>query len=218
MMRIRSTRRAGLVLTLFMLMWYAPGSHRAVAAAEPLVQQTVVTAYLAEVGFERTSGCITTSLYVAAGRSLVTGYSYRSADRFESASLGLYEIDVCQDILIRSWGTITPVVVDLSTSSHVFRASGVVTIQECIQSTGDCSSRDVAFDLTWAIDKPASERVVDTSNDIHGSGCLSNQLAATSSADLSGSVDGDSTSSWSISYAQVGWNVSAGVCHTPTGT
>lgn len=207
------TRWAATGLGFLMVMSLAS---TAVAGQPPIVQQTVNTSFNAESGLEQTSGCITTMLFVQAGITLTTGYSYQSADRIEAGAIGLLEWDVCQDILLRSWGTTNSLTVEVAASRTVFRAAGDVGIQECDHVTGACFERVVSMDVTWTIDNPAFQRIVDTTNDLRGpSGCLSNQLGTTSTAALSGSVDGSSLASWSVQFSQVNWSVAAGLCHRP---
>ena len=89
-----------------------------------------------------------------------------------------------------------------------------MTVLECITAT--CSLLDVPIDLTWVAQPPAIERVVDTVQDIHGSGVVSNQLGVTTPGTVSGSIDGIDMSLWTVSFVQINSGVQAGVGLTPT--
>ena len=178
----------------------------------------------AELLVERTDGCYTTQLYVAADSGVIAGFPYTSGrfgdfgakagDHLTGAGVYLYMFDNCSDQLVKEWGTASWSG-SISYSKHRYSADGIVTVDECILTGWTCDLRAVPIDLTWITGPPASSTGVDTTNDIHGSGVVSNQGGATTPASVSGTVDGEPINTWSIVFAQVNTGHQVGLVHDP---
>ena len=179
----------------------------------------------AEIFLERIDGCYLTQLYVSAGSNVIAGFPYTSGhfgdfgaeagDHFAGAGAFLYVFDNCmQGELVKTWGTVSWSG-SISYSRHHYSATGIASVLECIEPAGICDLRAVPLDLTWIIEPPAFEQSVDTTNDIHGSGVISNQGGATTSADISGTVDGEPIDTWTIVLVQVNTGHQTGLVHRP---
>jgi hypothetical protein len=217
---------AGTLVAVGLLLTLSYVGTTSVQAEPPIDQAGVVVQQVSgDLLLQRTNGCVTTEVFVSVSRNVVAGFPYTSGhfgdfgaeagDHLDDVYLGGSESDTCNGQLLRSWGTVSWSG-SLAFSRHAVSATTVVTVQECVQVPDyECTVRDVAIDLTWIIVAPAFENVVDTTNDIHGGGVVSNQGSKTFSSTVSGSVDGEAIGNWPVALAQVNSGHQAGLVHNP---